>query len=375
MNTKKVNNKAYGTEPVWSEKITSEDAPFEVVSKTYWYRVHSTPKQLKKWTLNYVKNNFNKKEQLNYTGGNKYDYETAGSLCKLVERGCPLDFVNDSIKSVLKTIKSDTLVKKAKISNQIKNLSSNKPRVDQKEKFADQLSEYMYKVNSEIDRLIDFPKIKKKDWWDAESYFKSKNIKPEFAVEITNQITPILNELKEALEGECEQLVEAYDFLKKRYHTRLVEFISDIIEVAKRYSNRKILTRAGKKKKEKPTTPSVVIKKLPYLDKFDDLGLTSIDPKEIIGSSILYVYNTTSRLMCVYVANDTKGLSVKGASIVDYNEKKSFVKKLRSPKHGTFMVSTGKVKKYVLEHVKNVKTIEKPIRPRLNKNCIILKVF
>jgi hypothetical protein len=373
MTTKKINAKAYGNEPLWDEKISSEDAPFAVVTKSYWYRVYSTPKQLKKWTLSYVEDNYGKKEQPNYTGGNKYSYETAGSLCRLIERGCPLDFVKDSIESVLEAIKIDTLVKKSRLSSSIKNLSSDKPKVDQKQKFNDQLAEYVYRVNSEIDRLIDFPKLKKKDWWDAENYFKSKNIKPEFAVEITNQITPMLNELKESLEGECEQLTEAYDFLKRRYHTRLIEFVTEIVKVSKKYSNRRVLTKAGKKKKKKSTTPAVIVKKLPYLEKFGDV--TSVDPKEVIGASVVYVYNTVSRLICVYIASDTKGLSVKGASITGYDEKKSFVKKLRSPKHSIFMVSTGKVKKYALEHVKNVKTKEKPIRPRLNKNCIILKVF
>ena len=119
----------------------------------------------------------------------------------------------------------------------------------------------------------------------------------------------------------------------------------------------------------------MVVKKLPYLKEFSDLNLTSVDPKEIIGASVLYIYNTVSRLIFLYVASSTQGLSVKGASITGYDKKKSFIKKLRSPKHSTYMVQTGKVKKYVLEHVKNVKTVEKPIRPRLNKNCIILKIF
>ena len=250
-----------------------------------------------------------------------------------------------------------------------------KAKVDPKVKFHNQLGEYLYKINSEIDKLVDFPKIKKKDWFDAEKWFKQNNMKPEFAVEIMNNTNPILNELKESLEGECEQLVEAYSFLKRRYHTRLIEFVTGVVEVAKKYSNRRVLTKAGKKKQKRSTTPAMMVKKLPYLEKFDELNLTSIDPKEIIGASVLYVYNSVSRLVCVYIANDNRGLSVKGASITDYNEKTSFVKKLRNPKHSTFMVSTGKVKKYSLEHIKSVKTVEKPIRPRLNKNCIIMKVF
>ena len=372
MTIKKINAKAYGNEPVWDEKISPEDAPFAVVTKSYWYRLYSTPKQLKKWTLSFVEDNFSKKEQPDYSNGNKYDYERIGCLCRLVEKGCPLKLVKTSIESTLKEIKSDTLSKKAKLSNSIKNLSS-KPKVDQNEKFTAQLQEYMHKVDAEIDRLMDFPKTKKQDWWDVEGYFKFKNIKPEFAVEITNKVNPILNELKEAAEGECEQLVEAYSFLKKRYQTRLIEFLTGIVEVSKNYSNRRILTKAGKKKKKKSTTPAVIVKKLPYLEKFGNI--TSADPKEVIGASVLYVYNTISRLICVYVASDTKGLSVKGATITGYNEKKSFTKKLRSPKHSVFMVSTGKVKKYTLEHIKDIKTKERPVRPRLNKNCIILKVF
>jgi len=362
------------SEKVWNKNTKEEDALFYAVNYMYRYKCNSTKKQLKKWTLDYVKETFGAKAVKDYQNGKKYDYEVVGSACKTTAVGCPVDVLKDKIDKGLAQIKSDTLATRERSVESAKNLK-NKPKIDPKVKFNQQLGEYIFKISSEIDKLVDFPKIKKKDWFNAEQWFKSQNIKPEFAVEILNNINPTLNELKEALEGECEQLNEAYSFLKRRYHTRLVEFISEIVEVAKRYSNKRVVTKSGKKKKKKSTTPAMMVRKLPYMKKFDELGLTSIDPKEVIGSSILYVYNTISRLICVYVANDTRGLSIKGASITGYNEKKSFTKKLRSPKHSTFMVSTGQVKKYVSEHVKAVKTIEKPIRPRLNKNCIILKVF
>ena len=371
---KKINTTAYGSEPKWDDDISAEDAPFLVVKSLYWYRIYATPKQLKQWTLDHVKEHIGTKAVKDYKNGNKKEYEEIGATCRIVANGCPLEILEEKINAGLAEIKGDTLSARKRSSDAVKNLTK-KPKVDPKEKFNHQLGEYLHRINIEIDRLVDYPKIKKKDWFDPESFFKSKSIKPEFAVEIVNSINPTLNELKEALEGEDEQLTEAYNFLKKRYHTRLIEFITDIVEVAKKYSNKRILTKSGKKKKKKPTTPAMVVKKLPCMDKFSELSLISIDPKEIVGASVLYVYNTVSRLIHVYISNDTKGLSAKGASITGYNEKKSFVKKLRNPKHSTFMISSGKTKKYTLEHVKNIKTKEKPVRPRLNKSCIILKVF
>ena len=360
-------------EPVWDSNISAEDAPFRVVKSLYWYRVYATPKKLKQWTLNYVKEHISPKEVKNYKNGNKSDYEETGAACRLFEKGCPVEFVQEKIDRGLAEIKGDT-VSARKRSAEAAKKSLNKIKIDPKAKFRHQLGEYLHKINTEIDRLIEYPRIKKKEWFNPEDYFKSNSIKPEFAVEIMNSINPILNELKLALDGEDEQLVEAYDFLKRRYHTRLIEFVTEIVEVAKKYSNKRVVNKKGKKKKKKSTTPAMLVKKLPYMEKFSDFGLVSIDPKEIIGANVLFAYNTQSRLIHFYVAQNSGGLSVKGASITGFDKNKSFVKKLRNPKHSLHMVNSV-AKKFAVEHIKDVKTVEKAVRERLNKNCIIVKVF
>jgi hypothetical protein len=361
-------------EPEWDSNISAEDAPFKVVKSLYWYRVYATPKQLKQWTLKYVKDNIGVKEVKNYRNGNKSDYEETGAACRLLEKGCPVEFIQNKINNGLSEIKGDTASVRKRSSEAAKKSQQNKIKADPKEKFKYQLGEYLYKINMEIDRIIEHPKIKKKDWFKPEDYFKSNNIKPEFAVEIMNNINPILNELKLALDGEDEQLVEAYEWLKRRYHTRLIEFITNIVDVAKKYSNKRLTNKQGKKKKKKSTTPAMKVKKLPYMEKFDDLGLTSIDPKEIIGANMLIIYNTQSRLIYLYTAKGNYGLSVQGASIIGFDKEESLIKKLRNPKHSIHMVKSV-AKKFAIEHIKNVKTMEKPVRERLNKNCVILRVF
>jgi len=357
-------------------KITKEDAPFEVVSCLYWYSVYATPKQLKKWVLNYVKNNIDKKLVKNYSNGNRSNYEKVGSACRILEKGCPIEFVKEIIDEGLNEIKKNTISSRKRSAKAAKN-SLNKVKINPKTKFDNELDGYMFKIHSEVDRLINYPKIKKSEWFDAESYFKSKHIKPEFAVEILNQLNPTLNELKLALEGEDEQLVEAYSYLKRRHHTRLIEFVGDVVGVAKKYSNKRTFTKKGKKKRKKSTTPDMMVKKLPYLEKYDELNLISEDPKDIIGATALFIYNVQSRLIYMYIA-DSKGLSVKGASIIGFDKKKSLIKKLRNPKHTMHMVSGNKAKltkKFVVQHIKDVKTVEKPVREKLNKNCIIVRIF
>jgi hypothetical protein len=226
------------SEKMWNKNTTTEDAPFTAVGYMYKYRRDSTRKQLKKWVLNHVKETLGAKAVKDYQNGKKYDYEYVGAACRTVAIGCPIDVLKNQINKGLRQIKSDTLSARKRSVESAKNLK-NKPVIDPKARFDYQLNEYMYQINSEIDKLVEFPKIKKKNWFDAEQWFKSHNIKPEFAVEIMNNVNPTLNELKEALEGECEQLVEAYGFLKRRYHTRLIEFITEIVEVSKKYSNRK----------------------------------------------------------------------------------------------------------------------------------------
>tara|TARA_Y100000034_G_C6881589_1_gene404085 strand:- start:868 stop:1983 length:1116 start_codon:yes stop_codon:yes gene_type:complete len=361
------------SEPKWDENTTTEDAPFKVVGFLYWHSIYSTPKQLKKWTLDYVKNNFGSKTVKDYKNGNKLDYKETGAACRLVEKGCPPEFVQEKINDGLVKIKDDTISSRKRLAEAAKKSLTNKTKTNPKAKFNRQLGDYLFKINNEIDRLIDFPKIKKKDWFEPEDYFKQNDIKPEFAVEIMNNINPTLNELKIAFEGDDEQLVEAYDFLKRRYHTRLIEFVSNIVEVSKKYSNKRETNKKGKKKKKKSTTPAMKVKKLPYLKEFDDLGLISVDPKEIIGSTALFVYNTKSRIVYMYIAG-SKGLSVQGASITGFDVKKSLIKKLRNPKHSVHMMNSI-TKKFAIEHIKSVKTVEKPVRERLNKNCIIVKVF
>ncbi len=62
-----------------------------------------------------------------------------------------------------------------------------------------------------------------------------------------------------------------------------------------------------------------------------DMNVVSIDPTQIIGARQLVVYNTKSKRVGIYVANDNDTLSIRGTTLQNYTEATSFAKTLRRP--------------------------------------------
>ena len=349
----------------WKELTSENDREWAWLKNMYWYRVYSNIKQQKGWVNKYLKKvGENPKE---YSHGKKRMYESAGALCRILESGCPEDVkLMNLLKMLLKQIKEES----AKISASTKKALKKSNHVSIKDRMQEQLSEYMDDINGKIDWFLDNPKMKKKEWLSIGKWLKTNKIKPTQTMSILKEIQPMYNEVASAKNKECEQLVEAYSYLSSHQLHRFCEFLDIMLKETKEH-----LRLTKPKKATRKMSPEQVVKKLPFMDKFDDLSISSIDPTDILGSTALFVYNTTSRLMCVYVPFQTGGgLSVKGASITHFDPDKSYMKKCRSPKHSTMMVVRMN-KKHALEHVEGITTKKKQVRPRLNKNCVILKAF
>ena len=348
-------------------KITSEgDREWEWLKNLYWYRVYTNIKQQKGWLNKYLK-----KEGLDpkeYSHGKKRMYESAGPLCRILETGCPEDNkLMNLLRMLMKQIKDET----SKTTKSAKESVKKTSHIPIKDRMHEQLSEYMDEINNKIDWFLDNDtKMKKKEWFSIGKWLKDNKVKPTQTMSILKEIQPLYNEVAAAKNKECEQLVEAYDYLSPHQMFRFCEFLELMLKEIKEY-----LRLTKPKKATRKISPEQAVKKLPFMEEFDEFSIKSTDPTEILGSTALFVYNTTSRLMCVYVAfQSSGGLSVKGASITHFDPDKSYMKKCRSPKHNTRMI--GKLtKKHALEHVEKITTKKKPVRPRLNKNCIILKAF
>ena len=119
----------------------------------------------------------------------------------------------------------------------------------------------------------------------------------------------------------------------------------------------------------KPKPPAKLVAKLRYQKTFSELGLKSIDPEKIIGASELFVYDTASRTLSLFVSKTR--LSVDGINIVNFDEEKSFAVTIRKPEQ-LFAVKPNH--RSMTSAVKTIKSVRRPVRKRLPATTILISV-
>ena len=158
---------------------------------------------------------------------------------------------------------------------------------------------------------------------------KNKAPKPAMVTDIANYYQPWLDEMKEAYATKETDFKYAYRHMTKKQIKDRIALFEGIINDCKSYvgNNRKAVVR--KPRKIKPKSDTVIVKNLKYQKEDVDLKIVSIDPTKIVGAKELWTFNTKYNVLAHYVS-DT-GLSVKGTTLQNVNDKLSSQKKLRKP--------------------------------------------
>jgi hypothetical protein len=158
---------------------------------------------------------------------------------------------------------------------------------------------------------------------------KNKAPKPAMVTDIANYYQPWVDEMKEAYATKDTDFKYAYRHMTKKQIKDRIALFEGIINDCKSYvgNNRKAVVR--KPRKIKPKSDTVIVKSLKYQKEDVDLKIVSIDPTKIVGAKELWTFNTKYNVLAHYVS-DT-GLSVKGTTLQNVNDKLSSQKKLRKP--------------------------------------------
>ena len=205
--------------------------------------------------------------------------------------------------------------------------------------------------------------------FDVKKWSLEKGIKPQIAKRIADKFRPQFAEITEALEGKDADLVEAYKGWRKPVLKIMSLFIKRIIDHMVELDSAGQAVRKPRKKKVKPA--SVLVAKMNYCKSADTL--TSVEPKEIIGASQLWVYNTKTRNLSVYNAVGNSGLSVRGTTITGFDAETSITKKLRKPESVINpLLEGGKI--YLRKVMDNITTTEQKATGRINVDTILLRV-
>ena len=209
---------------------------------------------------------------------------------------------------------------------------------------------------------------------DPYGYLQSCNCTQAHARRIRKDWEIELEEFNEALKGTDDDLKEAYShLLKNKRMEGLIELINRFIDACDVIVGESKATR--KQRKKKPVSIEKQIAKLKYKQTDATLGITSVNPTNIIGATMAIIYQCKYRKLGVYVADDDRGFKVKGTTLLNFSDKSSTKKTLRKPKEQLNFAKKATKHKFGKWFESDVKTTETKLTGRFSDDTVILQVF
>lgn len=203
---------------------------------------------------------------------------------------------------------------------------------------------------------------------------KGNQVKPAHARLIKEFYLPELTELEELASGKADDdLKEGYSNRSKKQIRNFIAFHKEIQDACTMLMQEAKVNR--KPRAKKPVAKDKLIAKLKYKKTDEALKLVSISPIDIVGAKELWCFDTKTRKLYRYIADDMTGpLTVKGTSIIGFNEHSSIGKTLRKPiDQLKEFKSANKVA--LRTFLDKINAVDVKASGRLNENQILLKVL
>ena len=350
-----IEEKITGAEPKFNGKELSNG---DMVQALNWYAINRDAKSSIKYAQDYFKRNKVKVSQQALSS----QVATFGFLCRLKNNGAIFtESQEHSFKKFLDYIDSfvDTKVE------------DDKPKVNVitiQDRIEDKVREIIGDLEGSFDEFV-LSEYKKSFSTYALMHNRAKSIHASRIMEFYKKKR---QEFDHVLNTDDEDIKEGYSNFNKTQLKKLIAICDTIISDCIKISGEVKQTRKPRKRKVK--SPEQLVAKMIFSKEDNNYQLQSIDPKEIIRASQLWVFNTKNRKLGVYHAQDSEGLSVKGSTIVNFAEEKSVMKTLRKPQETLPVVlNSGKVALRKL--LDDIRSVELGLTGRINKDIILLRVI
>ncbi len=240
----------------------------------------------KKWALEYLeKVDITLKKQLEKV--NSKNFKNLGFVCRLITKGCVIPYTQEDILSRLSNI------------NQTEQIES---QVKPKPKAVEKKNLVLYKIDSEMDQII-----------------SGRDVAKRF------HCTGTRKELSEAVEYVNKQLTdikENAEYYNKTIAKNLEKFFNTILQSLDSAIPKQKVTKVKKTKEVDFTS------KLSYMKEDVTMAISSINPKNIIGATLLYLFNKKSNQMIKIVAEKGKTLSIKNSRVINADVELSTKKRI-----------------------------------------------
>lgn len=338
-------------------KFSGELSQTELTQTLSWYAQNRDNKDATKYATEY----FKKKLKLDAPDGLKTTSSTFGFVCRIVSLGGVLSTPNSVWfdEQIANLQKQPNVVKPTKVANVV----SIQDHIKRK------ASECIGELEGQIDELIS-----SKFSADVSPYaiMNTLEIKGAHTKFVIDYFKIRRAEYDEVLTTKDDDIKEAYSNFSKPQLKKLIAYCDQVILDSMRLAGDAVKSRKPRKRKAK--SADQLIAKLNYAKDFAELKLVSVDAKTIVGANQLWVYNTKTRKLGCYNAEDAGGLSIKGSTIQNFSESKSIQKTLRKP--AVTLPEVLKGGKVALRSIlTDIRAAEGLLTGRINNDIILLRTI
>lgn len=349
-----------GSEPKFKEELTKT----ELATTLNWYSQNKAAKDAIKYAADY----FKKKLKLTVSEtAVKSAGSTFGFVCRIVLNGGILsDKDKNWFEEQIEIVKEKSKQKKTAV---IVDTKTTTPVVTIQDRIAEKTSECIGELEGLIDELVttDF-----KSNSTPYGLMHTMSIKGPHTKQIVEWSKRRRQQYDEVLNTTDKELKEGWSNFTKPQMKKLVSFCDQVILDCQKIVGDAAKTRKPRKRKEK--SPEQLVEKVKICSEFKELGLKSADVKQLIGATQVWVYNTKTRKLGVYQAEDAGGFSIKGTSLQNFSESKSIQKKLRKPEVSLpEVLNAGKVT--LRNFMGSIRAVESTMNGRLNMDTILLRII
>jgi hypothetical protein len=201
-------------------------------------------------------------------------------------------------------------------------------------------------------------------------YYKAELEEAEI---IVNLPTPqSISKIKDEREKDhALQLREGYGHLSKKDAQMYLTALETLTGACNMVIDSAKATR--KPKAKKAPSKEKIVAGVKYKTVDEKYQLTSVNPLELIEATEIWVFNSKTRKLGKYVAaDDCRVMTVKGSTIIGYDETTSVQKTLRKPEETLKeFKSAGKIK--LRKFLEDINTTSIMLNGRLNGDIVILK--
>jgi hypothetical protein len=364
-------SKAMGVEPIWSEDYEPANYQSEYGNALNWYNFIVDQKDCRAFLVDWFKGDATKLKALSQLS-DKMLPRTYANSARIAMRGFPL---TDEHKARIWEKVEERVSKKTVLIED--DTAAPEPVVKVVKKPLVAATFIVSDVDDEIEKLING-----EDTRTVSQILIPYRLTDKNYLDCVEKIEPMLAEFAELVEvrrlpksqltDSQEQLLECYS------HLTTMKSVKDIVKLLETYigdlKKSYVSKQVAKVRKKKPKDKSKLVQNLKFLKDDTALGVTSVEPINLLNCSEVWTFDTKTRKISKYFSPVSGSITVKGASLVGFDENFSNSRLLRKPE--TQVKEFSELKKNDLtKWYSAVKSKSGPVRARLTPTTLILKVF